>query len=426
MSNTITKREFLNNLAGGDGSLNINDLSPELQNKLQAAGVDRADLARIAGADAQIRGSKEFTALFEVLDQVDSDPPSTAFAYKQGTDPGAPPTVAGAAYDELKEEVANRRLAARSQGIVHFGMRPESQSEVDALRAVTPQSMGGVHSIRAYASDGTVDYGGRSHDLGTAAGRQAFRDALISGQDGVPQDREDRLIALLGGVAPETRDELAQLALALHRVGAGDLAANRLVISGHGSGRSVSADGPGWIQHDTIRDVAKLFPEGAAKIEHLAMSSCHSAKSSELDQFRGAFPGLKSFWGYEPTSPRAETGAPAHLRTWAGRTDGDDPSAVDPKGRNVATWNVADGEQRFSTISWPAAQQAMAASEWVFAEYQSGARSLPAGGHDPDLDRYYRDIQNALSSPGLPASERGALEQRRDEVLRLRHPELFP
>jgi hypothetical protein len=164
----------------------------------------------------------------------------------------------------------------------------------------------------------------------------------------------------------------------------------------------------------------------SATSEPKEFTALFEVRSSELDSFRKNFPGLETFWGYEKTSPKAESGAPAHLRTWAGRTDGDDPSAVDPKGRNVATWNVADGEQRFPTMLWPDAERALNASEWVLAEYQSGARTLPASGRDADLDRHYRDLQNALSSSGLPASMRAGLEQRRDEVLRLRHPELYP
>jgi hypothetical protein len=426
MSNTITRGQFVQALGSDGGSLNINDLPADLQQKLLDAGVDAGDLQRIAGPDAQIRGARELGALFDLLDQVDSDRSAQSFAHKQSTDANAAPTLAGAAYDKLKEEVASRRQAAQSQGIIHFGMRPASEHEVRALRAETPAASGGVHAIKAHASDGKVDYAGRSFDLGTDAGRIAFRDALVAGPDKMPAARAQALVDKLGGVDVKTRDELAQLGLALHRVGSGDLAANRLVISGHGSGRSVLGDGTGSIKHDTIREIARLFPEGAARIEHLAMSSCFSAKSNELDQFRRDFPNLKTFWGYNGTSPLAETSAPAHLRTWASRTDGDDPSAMDPKGKNAATWNKAEGEQNFSTVSWADAERALRTSESVWANYQSGARRLPPGGRDADLDRYYRDLQNALASPDLPAASRPALEQRRDEVLRVRHPELYP
>ena len=426
MSNTITRGQFIRELGADGGSLNINDLPPDLQKKLLDAGLDPADLQKFAGPDAQIRGAREMGALFDLLDQVDTNGSSQSFAHKQSEAPAAAPTVAGAAYEKLKEEVASRRLAAQSQGIVHLGMRPASDREVQALRSETPAGSGGVHAIKAYASEGKVDYDGRRFDLGTDAGRKAFRDALVAGPDKVPASRADALVDQLGRVEVNTRDELAQLALALHRVGTGDLAASRLVISGHGSGRSVSGDGgSGWIEHQTIRDIGRIFPEGAGKIEHLAMSSCYSAKPNELDQFRQDFPNLKSFWAYSHTSPLAESGAPAHLRTWASRTDGDDPSAVDPIGKNAASWNVADGEQKFPSVTWVDAENALRASQGVWAEYQDGRRTLAAGTRDPQLDRYYQDLQNALASPDLPAAARPPLEQRRDEVLRVRHPELY-
>jgi hypothetical protein len=372
MSNHITRSQFVRELGDDGGSVNINDLPPELRQKLIDAGIDAAELRRIAGPDAQVQGAKELGALFDLLDHVDSDGSSDSFVFKQST-ANVQPTAAGAAYQKLKEEVASRRQAAHSQGIVHLGMRPASSQEVIALRAETPPASGGVHSIKAYASDDKIDYDGRRFDLGTDAGRESFRDALIAGPDRVPAVRADALVDQLGRAGAKTRDELAQLALSLHRIGTGDLAANRLVISGHGSGRSVSGDGTsGWIEHQTIRDIARLFPEGAGKVQHLALSSCFSAKPNEVDEFRRDFPNLKSFWGYSLTSPLAESGAPAHLRTWASRTDGGDPSAVDPSGKNAASWNIADGEQRFPSVTWADAQNALRASEGVWTEYQTG------------------------------------------------------
>jgi hypothetical protein len=426
MTTTITRREFVDTLSAGGGSLNVNDLDPALQNSLRDAGIDPGELARVAGADAQIRGEKELGALFDLLDQADTNGSARSFLASKTTGGQEAPTLAGAAYDKLKDEVANRRLAAQSQGIVHLGMRPQSAREVEALKAVTPSTSGGVHAIRAHGADGKVEYGGRTFDLGSPAGLARFRDALVSGPDRVPADRADRFVALLGRQDVNTRDELAQLGLALSQVGSGTLPASRLVVSGHGSGRSVSGDGSGWVSHDTIRDVARLFPEGAGKIEHLAFSSCYSAKSTELDLFRQVFPSLKSFWGYSDKSPLAEGGAPAHLRNWATRTDGEDPSQADPTGRNAASWNKVDGEQKFPALTRYQAEAALTATEGVWGEYQSGRRTLAPGARDADLDRYYQALQNALSARDLPPDRRVELGQRRDEVLRLRHPELYP
>jgi hypothetical protein len=265
---------------------------------------------------------------------------------------------------------------------------------------------------------------GRTFDLRTPEGLKQFRDAIVSGPDAAPAGRADALINVLGGVDANTRDELAAFAISLHRAGKGELPIDRLVLSGHGVGEILGGDDLSWFGHDVLRDIARVFPEGAGKIEHLAISACYSAKSPELDSFREAFPRLKTFWAYAGTSPKAETGAPAHLATWAGLTDGDDLSRVDPKGKNVATWNIVDGEQAFGHVPWTVARQALQQSEGVLEQYRSGARTLPPGGHDVQLDRYYQDLQNALGAVDLPGNERPGLLRLRDEVFRLRHPEL--
>jgi hypothetical protein len=423
---TISQREFVSQLAASEGSLNINELPPALQKKLQDAGVDPAALKRIAGSDAQISGEREMTALFKLLDGVDHNGSSRTFDIDQKDSAGATrPTPLGEAFKALEAEVESRRQASRSLGIVHVGLRAPSTREVTALRDVTPASKGGVHSIAGYASEGKVTLGGRQHDLTTTAGRDSFRLAAID--RGVPAARAQALVDLLATAEPKTRDELAQLGLALHEIGTGARHASRLVLSGHGSGFEVLGDNPGeTISHETIRKLAHLFPEGSGKITHLAMSSCFCAKESELEIFRDAFPAVKSVWLYNGLSPKAETSAPAHLEDWATKTDGDDPSRVDPRGSNAATWNIVDGRQRFPQLTLAQAEAALTAAEPVWREYQSGRRTLARGDSDPELNRYYFRIQDALSVTGLPDARRQELLRLRDDVLFTRHPELRP
>jgi hypothetical protein len=220
MSNSITRGEFVRELASQGGHLDVNDLDPDLKKDLDAAGIDAADLKRIAGADGQIRGAKEMKALFHALDGIENAGPTTGFDIaRRATDGTTRPTLAGEIYEQLKAEVEANRQAASSQGIVHLGMRQPSEREVRALEAVTPDAAGGVHSIAAYASDGKVTYSGQTHDLGTDVGLASFREALVSGSHLVPADRADRLVQLLRGKDAQTRDEIAQLALSLHRIG---------------------------------------------------------------------------------------------------------------------------------------------------------------------------------------------------------------
>jgi hypothetical protein len=426
MSESITRRQFVQDLSKDEGSININDLSPELAERLKGANVSAADLQRIAGPDAQISGANEFGALFDRLDRVDDDHSSRSLKISTGGDDA--PTLAGAAKEALDREVADRRLAAHSQGVVHLGMRPESEAEVRALERVTPKSKGGVTSIRGYASDGITSAtpGGPSFDLRTDAGQKDFRDALVAPPLNIPAARADALMTEMRGVRETSRDEFAQLALALHHIGTGELPANRLVISGHGMGDRVFGDAGESLTYESIRKLGTIFPEAAAKIQHLDLANCFSAGEAELDKYRAAFPNLKSVWAYNGFSPKAEHGATKHLEDWARKTDGDDPSRVDPRGSNAATWNNVDGRQGFSQLDVFEAEAAITRTQAVWDDYKTGKKTLKAGEHDPALDRFYERIQDALALSALPAERRIELTALRDEVLKVRHPELVP
>jgi hypothetical protein len=425
MANSIRRSDFVNQLAGGDGTLNVNDLSPALEKRLEAAGVSHDDLVRIAGKDAQLRGTKEMTALFNLLDGLDARKDDTLTLKARTPDGSLEATVTGEAVEALQQEVEKRRQSSHEQGIVHLGMRAPSTAEVRALKEATG-SKGQVYSIPAYAvSDGKVTIGGDRFDLGTPAGRDQFRQAVIA--KGVPAARAQEFVDLLERANGPARDELALLGLSLHEIGAGTRKVNRMVFSGHGSGDELVGDRSGErISHETLKQLAQLFPAGAAKIEHLAMSSCFCAKDTELDVFREAFPNLKSWWGYNGMSPKAESAAPHHLRDWATKTDGDDPSAVDPRGVNAASWNVVDEKQNFPSKTLAEAEQALADAEPVWRAYRNGTRALPPGGHDAELDRFYFRIHDALAAPGLPPARRAELNQLRLEVLYTRHPEMRP
>jgi hypothetical protein len=425
MPESITRREFVDQLASDGGSLNINDLSPEVAQKLADAKVTAADLARIAGGDAQISGKKEMGALFDLLDKVDHDHNSNTFVTSTDTPAGPAPTQAGAAFQALKQEVADRRLASHSEGIVHLGMRPESDAEVRALENVTPASKGGVTAIRAYDSDGVVSItpGGRTFDLKTTAGQDDFKAALKAPPLGMSDSRADKFMDAIRNTRATSRDEVAQLGLAMHRIGTGELKADRLVLSGHGTGDGIFGNG-GSVDNDTVRKLAEVFPEGAGKIHHLNLANCFSGGEETLDKYRSSFPNLKSVWAYNGFSPKAEEGAPVHLKDWAGKTDGDDPSRVDPRGSNVATWNKADGRKGFPQLTVADAEDAIRRTQGVWEDYRTGRKTLKEGEHDPQLDRFYERIQDALALRDLSPTRRAELTTLRDQVLTARHPGL--
>jgi hypothetical protein len=339
---TIRKNEFAAELGRDGGAVNVNDVSPELDKALTDAGLDRGDLRRIAGRDGQIKGEREWGQLFKLVDGLDTDGNRATFLDR---DSAGNETGAGALFGELKAETDRYRQAAQTRGIIHFGMRPESKAEADKLATANPGSRGGVQRV-AGDYDGTASFGGASHDLTTAAGKASFRAALVG--DGMPVAQADALMKLVGKQVDEAKDEVAMLGVKLWQVGTGAVPASRLVLSGHQNGGTLwggDTDYPSQnrIALDTVGELAAVFPDGANRIEHLALSACNCGGQSDIDKYRRWFPNLDSVWAYDGFSPKAEGGAPGQLATWEGLTDGDDPSQVDPKYDSVSTWNRRDG-----------------------------------------------------------------------------------
>jgi hypothetical protein len=322
----------------------------------------------------------------------------------------------------LKSEVDKNRAKASQQGVIHLGMREASKNEADAIEKGNPKANGGIVRIEAYKSQGEITYDGKRFDLKTKDGLKSYRDALVSGPDKMPKKQAQEFVNFLGTQNEKSRDELAQLGLNLHRTGEGKLPVNRLVLSGHGWDGSIAGDDGSRFELTDIEKLAKVFPKGAGKIEHVAVSACFCAGEQSFETLRSAFPNLKSAFAYNHFSPKAETGAPADLKKWESMTDGDDPSQVDPTIRKTATWNKADGTQGLPKLTVPEAEQKVKDMMWVLEEYRSGKRKKSQGAHDSQLNELYVRIADLVRHPDITAARKAEIEKLRSEVFDRRHP----
>jgi hypothetical protein len=150
---TINRSNFVKEL--DRSGINVNDMDANTQEKLQKANVSQKDLMEIAGSDGQIRGKEEYSKLFDAV----------ARNRKNGPDSFEVKGKSGEAYEALKSEVDRNVAKAKSQGVIHLGMRKESVKEADALERSNPAANGGVVRIEGYRSEGIVKYDGKSYDL---------------------------------------------------------------------------------------------------------------------------------------------------------------------------------------------------------------------------------------------------------------------
>ena len=165
-------------------------------------------------------------------------------------------------------------------------MRQESESEAKALEKGNKKAHGGVHRIEAYKTDGEIKYNGKMHDLRTDAGLSAFQKSLSSGPDKMPKEQAQKFVDFLKTQNPASRDELSQLGLKFFQAGEGKAKINRLVISGHGFDGEIGGDGNGAFKLTDVEALAKVFPKGANKIEHVAVSACFCAGKTHFETLR--------------------------------------------------------------------------------------------------------------------------------------------
>jgi hypothetical protein len=410
----ITRNQFIAQFK--DGHINLNEMSKELEDafkKVNITGIDGMDLKKIARSDAQISGD-EWGKLFDKVNEGDPGP----LDLEEHVIGSAAPLV-----NELRKEVERNRAAAKTQGIIHLGMTGDSTKEVKVLEGVTPKQQGGVYSIRDAPLQDSVEYGGKSYALDSDPGRQAFAAALV--KDGMPGKAASNLKDLLATANHETRDETAQLALALFNAGTGKLPVNRLVLSGHGLGDGIAREArTPALTFEVIAKLASVFPQGAAKINHVMVAACSCGHPAQVAELRAMFPNLKSVWAYPGFSPKAITAtAQEDMKTWAEATSGKDPSMVDPPKRSVQaarTWNVVDGYANMPVRGLGQVREDVKGDEANVEQYRKNPPTKPP--HDFLLDTHYARLVELEFHPDLPPAEKKLVHDRRMEVFSYRYP----
>lgn len=227
----------------------------------------------------------------------------------------------------------------------------------------------GVTTIKHGEDDAAVGSGhiraanGRVYDLTNNAGVHDFVATL-----GLSWEQATKVEDALKSNGADGRDELAGIAEVWSRAEHGQTIPSRLVLSGHCYGDGVwdGASKDGKLGFDSIQKLASAMPRAAAQVEDVMISACnsgHDDAGTHLSSWKGAFPNLKTAWGYSADDSHSPTDAHAvsHIAAWRAATAGrathiDGSAAVRAEyGRehatpfaaeNVATWSSSDGYRR--------------------------------------------------------------------------------
>jgi len=309
----------------------------------------------------------------------------------------------------LAQEPGGKGLenAVKSDKILYLGMNPSSKDLEDSkLRGQGAD----VTALKGDKKQGNIKVNGQNTDLGTDEGVQTFVGSLVGGLD---KGRRDMLVTFLKNADFAAKDELAQLAQALHGAETGKTILTRAVLSGHSGGWSFWGDDNGYIPFDELAIVQKIFPKATGCVQDLMMSACNTGQGQKLDQYRKIFPNVKSIWAYVGYSPSAATGALTHMGSWEQATRGPlnegkidaarekmATSAGGSKGKHVATdIKKDDGSSSYKTSS----EEALQSFETLKAMVDSGMALFTAAFDKGIIDKqglsvFYTNLQNLLGN----------------------------
>jgi murein DD-endopeptidase MepM/ murein hydrolase activator NlpD len=241
---------------------------------------------------------------------------------------------------------------------------------------------------------------------------------------GLPGDQTQKVIDAIKMIGADGRDEFGPHAAIFARGERGTIP-SRLVLSGHHVGMGVYGDDNGTLRWSAFEKLALALPRAMRQIEDLHIAGCYSGGEPMMEKLRAVFPNLKTIWAYQGSAPGSWTGAMPHQAAWDAGTRGRsanlsrNAAAGMRKGENVAVWTVQNGYSDGSPPT-PYAQVRAAYDQrtGVFDRFFSGQSPVSDPQSGPLRD-FYNHLQRLLQHRDTPASDRPALESRRDVAIRL-------
>jgi len=278
------------------------------------------------------------------------------------------------------------RISYKRDSVVYVGLNDSStEAELNAIRkgkpGITPVTSDGEKNVRSKRDDSyfvTVP-GVKGHhvNLATKQGRAEF----LKSQD-LPPETVKKLDQLLADAPKGFRDELAGLIVAWAPAERGGQGATRLVLSGHSEGDGIWGETGGEKEKLTVEllgDLAKAMPKAAAAVEDLAISACSCGGRDQVEQWRSAFPNLKTLLAYRTSSPDVTQGSAFELEKWEKMTRGAarelSPQGFNP---NAATWSVKNGYLTPNSIDVAKVRKTIEELEPLWDKVKTGEQPMDA------------------------------------------------
>lgn len=295
------------------------------------------------------------------------------------------------------------RISYQRDSVVYVGLNDSStEAELNAIRkgkpGITPVTSDGDKNVRSKRDDSyfvTVP-GKKGHpvDLATRKGREEF----LKSQD-LPAGTVKKLEKLLADAPTGFRDELAGLIVAWAPAERGGQGATRLVLSGHSGGDGLygeTGEDKEKLTVELLGELARAMPKAAGQVEDLAISACSCGGRDQVEQWRSAFPNLKTMLAYVTSSPDVTQGSSVELEKWEKLTRGDArelaPAGFNP---NAATWSVKNGYLTPNSIDVAKVRKTIAELQPLWDRVKTG--ELPMDADTKTKMNRYRTALRQLS-----------------------------